>query len=332
MGADEQKMSITIINPASGLELRPAEGDWLRDAAGAGYPVVNGIPRLCEASNYTENFGKQWNAFGATQIDRPDDGLKFSEDRFFKATGWSPESLSGLDLLEVGSGAGRFSRVVLDRTGANLWSVDYSSAVEANYSNNRSVGGDRFHLFQASIYELPFPDGSFDKVFCMGVLQHTPDFEASVRALIQKAKPGGEIVVDFYPVKGFWTKIHAKYLLRPITRRMSHERLLALIERNADRLIAASRFLDRLGLHPLTRFLPVCDIRGTLPRGLSEKELREWVVLDTFDQYSPRYDNPQRVGSVARMFERAGAKVTYADIMQIGDGFSAVVRGIKTGG
>lgn len=322
-------MPITIINPASGLELRPSDGGWLQDCAGNGYPVVNGIPRVCEPANYTENFGRQWNAFRATQMDRPDEGMRFSEQRFFQATGWSPAEMAGQDVLEVGSGAGRFSRVVLHHTQANLWSVDYSSAVEANLSNNRAIGGNRFHLFQASIYEMPFPDDSFDKVFCMGVLQHTPDFEASVRALIGKAKPGGEIVVDFYPIRGWWTKIHAKYLLRPITRRMSHDRLLGLIEKHADRLIAASRFLNKAGLHALTRFLPVCDIGGTLPRGLGDEELREWVVLDTFDQYSPTYDNPQRVEAVAKMFRRAGAEVTYAGIMEMGDGYSAVVRGIK---
>ncbi|HEX8532556.1 MAG TPA: class I SAM-dependent methyltransferase [Allosphingosinicella sp.] len=323
-------MPIAIINPSSGLELKPSGDGWLRDEKGGGYPVVNGIPRVCEPINYTENFGKQWNAFRATQMDRPEHGLKLSERRFFQATGWTPEEMAGQDVLEVGSGAGRFSRVVLQRTKANLWSIDYSTAVEANLANNGEISGDRFHLFQASVYEMPFPASSFDKVFCMGVLQHTPDFEASVRALIRKAKPGGEIVVDFYPIKGWWTKIHAKYLLRPITRRMPHDRLLRLIEKNADRLIAASLFLDKVGLHVLTRFLPVCDIRGTLPRGLSEKELREWVVLDTFDQYSPEYDNPQRVKAVARMFERAGATVTYADIMTLDDGFtSAVVRGTK---
>jgi len=42
---------------------------------------------------------------------------------------------------------------------------------------------------------MPFPNNSFDKVFCFGVLQHTPDFDASIKVLIEKAKPGGEIVV-----------------------------------------------------------------------------------------------------------------------------------------
>jgi SAM-dependent methyltransferase len=324
-------MSVKVINPANGRELRSAAPDRLEDAEGASYPIVNGIPRVCDPSNYTENFGKQWNAFRATQIDRSEDGLSQSETRFFLTTGWSPETMADQDILEVGSGAGRFSRVVLERTSAQLWSVDYSSAVEANLANNSELSGGRLHLFQASIYELPFTDGSFDKVFCLGVLQHTPDFEASVRALIAKAKPGGEIVVDFYPIKGFWTKLHAKYLLRPITRRMSHDRLLRLIDRNADWLIGLSSGLDRVGLHALTRFLPLCDIRDTLPRGLSPKELREWVVLDTFDQYSPEYDNPQRIADVAAMFDRSGADVTLAEFVKTGDGFSAVVKGVKRG-
>lgn len=322
-------MAITIINPVSGLQLLPSEDGWLKDRNGEGYPVVNGIPRVCDSTNYTENFGKQWNAFSATQMDRPEQGLSLSEQRFFQATGWSAEEMKGQDVLEVGSGAGRFSRVVLQHTQARLWSVDYSAAVEANLANNGSLGRERLRLFQASIYDMPFPDNAFDKVFCLGVLQHTPDFERSVRALIRKAKPGGAIVVDFYPIKGFWTKIHAKYLLRPFTKRMPHDRLLNIIERNAGWMIKLSRGLDKIGLHILTRFLPLADIRGTMPRGLSEIELREWVVLDTFDQYSPEYDNPQPVQRVADMFRRAGATVSFADIVGMGDGFSAVVRAVK---
>ena len=96
---------------------------------------------------------------------------------------------------------GDFSRVILERTKARLWSVDYSMAVESNFHSNNEIAPDRFHLFQANVYELPFPDESFDKTFCFGVLQHTPDFEKSVEALVRKTKPGGEIVVDFYPIR-----------------------------------------------------------------------------------------------------------------------------------
>lgn len=321
-------MSVELINPANG-EVLTRVGDALADGAGASFPLVGGIPRICDPSNYTANFGKQWNAFPLTQIDRADDGQTQSERRFFAETGWNAAALDGLDVLEVGSGAGRFSRVVLERTQANLYSVDYSSAVEANLATNGAIAGDRLHLFQASIYELPFPDGSFDKTFCLGVLQHTPSFEASVRALVAKTRPGGEIVVDFYEVRGWWTRINAKYLLRPFTRRMPHDRLLPLIEANAGWMIAAHRGLARVGLGALTRFLPLVDLR-TFPPGLSDAQLHEWAVLDTFDMYSPEYDQPQTIAAVAAMFRRSGAEVTFAGHVDTGTGHAAVVRAVRT--
>ena len=155
---------------------------------------------MVRGGNYAENFGLQWSKFAKTQLDR--DCLDISKQRFFAETHWEHKCLSGKHILEVGSGAGRFSKVVLEHTQGILWSVDYSDAVTANYTNNGSIAADRFQLFQASIYELPFEDNSFDKTFCFGVLQHTPDFEASVKTLIAKTKPGGEIIVDFYPI--FW--------------------------------------------------------------------------------------------------------------------------------
>ena len=322
-------MTIALINPANGLPLT-RRGERLCDPAGQSFPIVGEIPRLCDAANYADNFGLQWNRFATTQIDRPETGQRQSEVRFFAATGWTPETLDGVDLLEVGSGAGRFSRVILERTKARLWSVDYSSAVEANARNNAAIADGRFKLCQASIYELPFLDSSFDKIVCLGVLQHTPDFEDSVGALVAKAKPGGEIVVDFYPVRGFWTWINAKYLLRPITRRLSHDRLLGLIERHSGWLMRVTSALRRVRLGALTRFVPIVDERLTLPIGLSEAEKRQWVVLDTFDMFSPEHDHPQRVADVAAMFERAGAQVSYAGFVDVGGGArAAVVRAVK---
>ncbi|MDB5516267.1 MAG: class SAM-dependent methyltransferase [Tardiphaga sp.] len=321
------KMTIQIINPHNGLPLLPSEGR-LHDSEGNSFPIVNGIPRICGSQNYAENFGKQWNLFPRTQIDSPEDGTRVSEQRFFVATAWTPEELAELDVLEVGSGAGRFSRVVLERTKARLWSLDYSTAVEANFTNNGSVAPDRFRLFQASIYEMPFPDNTFDRVFCLGVLQHTPDFESSVNSLILKTKPGGEIVVDFYAIRGWWTKISAKYILRPFTKRLSHGRLLRLIEANVDWMMGMASILNSIGLGALTRFLPMVDLR-TLPSGLSKVQLREWTVLDTFDVFSPEHDHPQRLRDVAAMFERNGAKVIKAHYVDVGTSRAAVVRAIK---
>jgi ubiquinone/menaquinone biosynthesis C-methylase UbiE len=323
-------MSIELINPVNGSGLSK-QNDIYIDKNGNRFPVKEGILRLVEESNYTDSFGFQWNKFQKTQIDRENKNSKQSRERFFAETGWDKEDLSGKNVLEAGSGAGRFSQVFLDHTKGTLYSVDYSNAVSANFRNN-SHHGERFKLFQASIYELPFPDNSFDKVFCFGVLQHTPDFKKSIQCLAAKTKPGGEVVVDFYSVNGWWTKIHAKYLLRPFTKNMSHDKLLRLIEKNIGWLMRSYFFFDKIGIGKIVnRFLPVCDIKGTLPHNLSKEELREWVILDTFDMFSPQHDHPQKISTVKKWLEDSGVQITFADTVKYGnENFkAAVVRGIK---
>ena len=321
-------MSIEFINPKNKQPLKLL-GDNFVDMSGNKFPLVRGVLRISKEDNYTANFGMQWNKFDKTQLDREEVGQTLSRRRFFAETHWDTEDLTGKNVLEVGSGAGRFSKVILETTAANLFSIDYSDAVTANYKNNSSLSPGRFHLSQASIYEMPFPDNSFDKVFCLGVLQHTPNFNESIKALISKAKPGGEVVVDFYPIKGWWTKINAKYILRPMLKRLDHERLMLMIEANIDWLMKTEALLHRVGLGVLARFLPLVDVRATLPKYLSKAEKREWAILDTFDMFSPEYDNPQRVDDVATMFERCGAEVTFAGFEHFEGSSAAVVRGIK---
>jgi 2-polyprenyl-3-methyl-5-hydroxy-6-metoxy-1,4-benzoquinol methylase len=321
-------MEIILINPFNKKPLFK-EDQQLRDEEGNVFPLSRGAFRLVPEDNYTESFGFQWNKFAKTQVDRFQVSSNQSKDRFFSVTKWDEQDLSGKNILEVGSGAGRFSQIVLQHTNAELYSVDYSNAVEANFKNN---GHDtRLHLFQASIYDLPFAPEQFDKVFCFGVLQHTPDFKRSVECLAEMVKPGGELVIDFYPVKGWYTKIHAKYLLRPFTRKMSHQRLLSLIEINAGWLIAAYRFFDRLGIGKLVnRFLPICDINTTIPHSLDKSSLREWVILDTFDMFSPTYDNPQKMATVVNWLKSMKLSRVSGEAIQYGDGNEVfAVKAIK---
>ena len=154
---------IELINPSNGSVLHKKENGYA-DEHGNFFPVKDGALRIAGDSNYTDSFGFQWNKFQKTQIDRDSKNSNQSTERFFAETGWDKQDLTGLNVLEVGSGAGRFSQVFLDHTKGNLYSVDYSDAVSANFRNN-GHHGERFHLFQASIYEMPFPDNSFDKVF-----------------------------------------------------------------------------------------------------------------------------------------------------------------------
>lgn len=318
---------IAFYDPRDGNALEERDGALVaRD--GQAYPILKDIARFCEVENYTASFGEQWNKFDRTQLDGLGIDGEVSAERFFAESGWCPEDLRGLDVLEVGSGAGRFSRVVLSRTEAHLHSVDFSTAVEANLKNNGAIAPERFRLAQASIYDLPFPDSAFDRTFCFGVLQHTPDFAASVGALVRKTKPGGRIAVDFYPIRGWWTKLHAKYLLRPFTKRIKRARLLGLIDYNIDWMTKMAEAMNRSGLHALTRFLPMVDLK-TLPAQMTPAQKREWAVLDTLDMFSPEFDNPQRLEEVVHMFEASGARVDMAKFVAFGTGQAAVVRATR---
>lgn len=316
---------VPLVSPMDGSALQEV-GGRLVDRSGHEFPVVNGIPRFVTAENYAASFGLQWNRFRTTQLEGPD-ALALSRDRLFRSTAWTPESLSEKVILEVGSGAGRFSKVILEETRAELYSVDLSGAVDANLANNGPHS--RLHLYQASIYDLPFAARSFDRVFCFGVLQHTPNFRRSVESLARMVRPGGELVVDFYGINGWLTRVQAKYILRPILRRVPADRLLALIERHVDWMLALSGRLRRLGLARLLgRFVPVADPTLVLPPGAAPERIREWAVLDTFDMFSPAHDHPQTIATVARWFEEFGVSVTFAGLVHYRpDLASAVVRG-----
>ncbi len=319
-------MNIQLVNPFT-KNLLSLATDGLMENYQLSFPKKNGAYRIVNNDNYTESFGFQWNKFAGTQVDKASK-LQISKTRFFAETNWDKEDLSGKNILEVGSGAGRFTQILLDHTKANVYSVDYSNAVEANFLNNGP--NERLQLFQASIYEMPFAKAQFDKVLCLGVLQHTPDFERSVKALVDMVKPGGELIVDFYGINGFWTKLHAKYMYRPLTKRMSHETLHRLVEKNVDWMIACSRFFSKAGVGKIfNRFIPLCDIEGTLPANIPYAQLRELCILDTFDMFSPEYDNPQKINTVSNWFKKYGITDTWSGKINYENCVASVVKGKK---
>ena len=320
-------MNELYVSPETGNKLKKYNEYYISDSGYEKFPIINSIPRFCEMINYTKSFGYQWNRFDNTQLDSTIKGT-YSENRFYKSTNWDPEIISKEKVLEVGSGAGRFTEVFLKTTKGILHSIDFSNAVEANFRNNFKFR-DRLKLSQASIYEMPYANNTFDKIFCFGVLQHTPSFEESLRSLVNKAKSGGEIVVDFYPIKGWYTKIHAKYLLRPLTSKLSHESLNWLINSNIVWMIKLFNFLCSIRLKILTRFIPICDI-SLFPQNLSKSKIKEFAIMDTFDVFSPQFDNPMKINRVRELFIQMGCKVTFSGFIKFDSrSSSAVVRAIK---
>jgi SAM-dependent methyltransferase/ribosomal protein S27AE len=264
---------------------------------GAVYPIVNGVPRFVQRERYADSFGLQWNVHRKTQLDSYT-GFPLSRNRLFQVSGW-PEDLRGQTILEAGSGAGRFTEVLVT-TGAQVLSFDLSTAVDANYANNG--GHANLLIFQADMSEIPVRSLSVDKVICLGVLQHTPDPAAAFRHLTAHVRPGGELVVDVYAAR-MRSLISWKYALRPLTKRADRRRLYSIIAAVTPPLIPLSALLYKLAGRLGSRLLPIIQYEHLgLPAALN----RDWAVLDTFDMYSPAHDHPQTVKTVRRWYEEAG--------------------------
>ena len=275
-----------------------ADGAALRCAGcGAAYLVTYGIPRFVAVKNYSSSFGLQWNRHRRTQLDSYV-GKPISENRLFATTGW-PQKMPGARVLEAGSGAGRFTEI-LCRTGATVYSFDYSSAVDANAMNNGACPNLR--LFQGDILAIPLPEASFDHVLCLGVLQHTPDPKRSFLSLARYVSTGGDIVIDVYR-RSVAALLQWKYVLRPLTRRIQAEKLYRCIEAIVPPLVGPTRWLRRVAGRAGARLSPIVEYSHL---GLTPAQNVEWAVLDTFDMYAPAYDRPQTAAEVRRWFAEAG--------------------------
>ena len=157
-------------------------------------PIINGIPRFVNSENYAAAFGLQWEIFSQTQFDSFTQN-PISENRLEIALGQPLKTIKGLKILEAGSGAGRFTEVLL-KYGAEVYSFDISNAVEANYKNN--MPHQNLTLFQGDVMNIHLQDEFFDISLCLGTLQHTPDSVESIRELTRVLKKSGKLVIDHY--------------------------------------------------------------------------------------------------------------------------------------
>jgi ubiquinone/menaquinone biosynthesis C-methylase UbiE/uncharacterized protein YbaR (Trm112 family) len=292
------------------LESGEMDGDFirtgiLRSQAGAIYPIKSYIPRFAD-DGYAESFTVEWEK-------HPDilhssmSNFSAYRKRFTEETRWGTD-LSGQTVLEAGCGPGALTSFALE-TGATVVSLDLSNSVEKARS---SIGSNPRSLFlQASIFEMPFKAECFDKVFCFGVIQHTPDPHTGLRELARVLKQGGSLAADSYidpdPKLGGGHKLlRAKYRFRRLLPDLPPRLLHRLVTAYVIVLFPLYKILRNTSAGPdFMRGLMIDEYRQRMT-GMDEKHYKEFAVLDIFDFLSPKYDFPQTVSSFRQIFESIG--------------------------
>jgi SAM-dependent methyltransferase len=297
------------------------EGKLTCTSCGRVFPIVRSIARFVPSEDYAESFGYQWNYFDKTQLDSHM-GNDLSRERFFATTKW-PQKMEGEVILEAGCGMGRFTQIALE-TGADVVSFDLSTAVEANLRNN----GDspRVQIVQASIYEIPLKKESFDKLFCMGVLQHCPGVRAAFMSLVPFLKPGGEIVIDCYQKHtGLFPPL--KYWARPFLTWMGPKgvhRFLSMVIPPAFYLKKGFYKIPVIG-KPIGNLIPIGPVSHAPRLIFTDEVLIQVKILSALDMFSPVHDHPQTLETVSKWLTDAGLVDIY-----VSTGFNGVnARGKK---
>lgn len=246
--------------------------------------VVHGIPIFAESDDVI-SFGSQWSEHVKTQLDSFT-GSTITYDRALRMFGQDFYNLKGRSVLEAGSGAGRFTEILLD-TGALVSSFDLSNAVFANKLNNGN--NPNLRLFMGTIEALPFQKESFDFVFCPGVLQHTKKPKESLNSLYAQVKPGGFLIIDQYRVN-LSTLLRTTWVFRFLLKRLDPTISKKAVYFIVDSLLPIHKFLSKWKLAEvlLFRISPITAHFRGYPF-LSESDQKLWSHLSTFDNLTDKY-------------------------------------------
>ena len=112
---------------------------------------------------WTPDFWQGWR-----ESDNPYRKYKSERDRRLVLELLQPRD--GEKILEVGCGYGWISAALWGAAGIDWYGVDRSEAMIRNIRSARSEQALRTSVVDGT--QLPFPDNSFDKVLCTGVLMH----------------------------------------------------------------------------------------------------------------------------------------------------------------
>lgn len=231
--------------------------------------------------------------YGSKEFYQSADRKRYQLDPYFPTLA---ESLKcdGKDVLEVGCGLGSDSRLFAS-LGGRVVSVDLSVSNARHAKHGFETCGLNGTVIVSDAEHLPFKDASFDIVYSLGVLHHTPDTQHAVNEVHRTLRHDGRALVMIYN-KGlayYWillvygvlrfellrTKItqmlSKRYDGAPLSQMFSRKQARGLFSKFSEQKITCVNF-GVIQEHPILRIL--WKIYRTFP--LLERLLGSFLIIE----------------------------------------------------
>jgi ubiquinone/menaquinone biosynthesis C-methylase UbiE len=112
-------------------------------------------------------------------------------------------------VLDFGCGGGGLTCQLSSRF-QEAWGIDIDPEKLAHAEREAAARGQRNVKFcHYDGKQVPFPDESFDCVFCVDVVEHLPDPARFIVDFLRLLRPGGQLLLSFGPP---WRHAHGKHM------------------------------------------------------------------------------------------------------------------------
>lgn len=98
-------------------------------------------------------------------------------------------------VLDIGCANGGLSRKLLAKTGCKIEGVELLPfLIDLGKKDNEELGisEDKFRITHGSIEDIPFPDNTFDFVFCVDVIGIVENLDQAIKECVRVLKPNGK--------------------------------------------------------------------------------------------------------------------------------------------
>lgn len=157
------------------------------------FPSDNSVPG---EQNVLASFSNEWTDYGYNEEVYWGQTTEVYNGSLHATLQNETQELSSKLVLEVGIGSGGSANYMSSKFDCNLIGVDLGYSVDVafkNFSKNPFL-----HIVQASAFNLPFKDASFDFVYSHGVIHHTFNTRKAFDQLSRLPKKGGRLYIWVY--------------------------------------------------------------------------------------------------------------------------------------